>query len=107
MGSSVSPFVANTYMEAFEHRTINTALNPPRIWRRYVDDTFVVQQESNKGEFFHHINTVDAAIQFPVEEAGQDGSILFLDILMTPIQMDPSPQKYIESPPILTYIPVG
>ena len=57
---------------------------PPRIWRRYVDDTFEVQQESHKDEFFQHINTVDTSIQFTVEEAGPDGSILFLDILVTP-----------------------
>ena len=87
MGSPVSPIVANIYMEAFEHRAINIALNPPRIWRRYVDDTFVVQQESQKDVFFQHINTVDIVIQFTVEEAGPDGSIPFLDILITP-QLD-------------------
>ena len=52
MGSPVSLIVANIYMEAFEHRAINTALNPPRIFRRYVDDTFVVQQKSDKIEVF-------------------------------------------------------
>ena len=83
MGSPVSPIVANIYMEAFEHRAINTALNIPRIWRRYVDDTFVVQQKSHKVVFFQHINTVDTSIQFTVEEAGPDGSIPFLDILVT------------------------
>ena len=45
---------------------------------------FVVQQESHKDEFFQHINTVDTFIQFTVEEAGPDGSIPFLDILVTP-----------------------
>ena len=43
MGSPVSSIVANIYMEAFKQRAINSALNPPRIWRKYVDDTFVVQ----------------------------------------------------------------
>ena len=71
-------------MEAFEDRAINTALNPPRIWRRYVDDTFVIQQKSHKEEFFHHINTVDTSIQFIMEEAGPDGPIPFLDILVMP-----------------------
>ena len=69
MGPLVSPIVANIYMEAFEYRAINTALNPPRMWRRYVDDTFVIQQKSHKDEFFQHINTVYTSIQFTVEEA--------------------------------------
>ena len=84
MGSPVSPIVANIYMETFEYRAINTALNPPRIWRRYVDDTFVLQQQSHKQEFFKHINTVDPSIQSTVEEARPDDSIPFLDILVTP-----------------------
>ena len=84
MGSPVSPIVANIYIEAFEHRTMNTALNPPRIWRRYVNDTLVAQQQSHTEEFFHHIYTVDTSIQFTVEEARPDGSIPFLNILLTP-----------------------
>ena len=83
-GSPVSHIVTNIYMEAFEHRAINSALNPPRIWRRYVDGTFVAQQESHKDEFFQHINTVDISIQFTVEEAEPAGSNPFLDILITP-----------------------
>ena len=71
-------------MKTFQLRAINTALNPPRIWRRYVDDTFVVQQESHKDEFFQHINKMDTSIQFTVEEAGPDASIPFLDIVVTP-----------------------
>ena len=31
MRSPVTPIVANLFMEAFEHRAINTAVNPPRI----------------------------------------------------------------------------
>ena len=77
MGSPVSTIVANIYMEAFEDRAINTALNPPRMLRRYVDDTFVIQKKSHKDEFFQHINTVDTSIKFTMEEAGPDGSISF------------------------------
>ena len=51
MGSPVSSIVANIYMEAFEDRALSTALHPPNIWKRYVDDTFVIQLESQRDEF--------------------------------------------------------
>ena len=57
---------------------------PPRMWKNYVDDTFVIQHHSHKEEFLHHINTVDPSIQFTVEEAKDDGSIPFLDTIITP-----------------------
>ena len=37
IGSSISPIVANLYMEEFEVKAINTAEHPPRVWKRYVD----------------------------------------------------------------------
>ena len=86
MGSPVSPIVANIFMEAFETRAISTALHPPIFWRRYVDDTCVIQDQLHKDEFLNHINSVDNAIQFTVEEAKEDGSIPFLDTLITPEQ---------------------
>ena len=84
MGSPVSPIVANIFMEAFESRALATAIHPPKLWRRYVDDTCVIQDQSHKEEFLQHINSVDNAIQFTVEEAKEDGSIPFLDTLITP-----------------------
>ena len=42
MGSPISPIVANLYIEAFEVKSLNTAPHPPSLWRRFVDDTFVV-----------------------------------------------------------------
>ena len=84
MGSPISPIVANILMEAFENKAIETALHPPRIWKRYVDDTFVLQDQAHKEEFLKHINTVDPSIQFTVEEAKEDGSIPFLDTIIRP-----------------------
>ena len=46
MGSSISPIIANVYMEAFETQAISTAPHPPSLWRRFVDDTFVVFQKT-------------------------------------------------------------
>ena len=57
---------------------------PPRVWRRYVDDTWVVQQQEHQQQFLQHINTVDPSIQFTVEEAKEDGSIPFLDTVIRP-----------------------
>ena len=84
MGSPISPIVANIYMEAFENTAISTALHPPRIWKRYVDDTFVIQYHSHKEEFLQHINTVNPSIQINVEAAKDDSSIPFLDTKITP-----------------------
>ena len=82
MGSPVSPIVANIYMVAFENRAISTALHHPRMWRN-VDDTFVIQHQSHK-EFLRHINTLDPSIKFTVEKPKDDGSIPFLDTIITP-----------------------
>ena len=43
-----------------------------------------MQEESQKEEFFQHINQVDTSIKFTMKEAGPDGSIPFLDLLITP-----------------------
>ena len=54
----------------------------PRFWCRFVDDTFVVHKEVNKQDFLQHINSVDPAIMFTVEDTKEDGSIPFLDTIV-------------------------
>ena len=76
MGSPMSPTVANLYIESFEHRRLTSAVNPPRLWKRYVDDTFVILQQSQKEEFLQYINFVDLSINFTTEETRHDGSTL-------------------------------
>ena len=83
LGSSVSPIVANLYMEYFEQKALNTA-PPPRLWWRYVDDTFIIQKEVNKQNFLQHINNGDPAIPFTVENNKEDGAIPFLDTIVKP-----------------------
>ena len=57
---------------------------PPRWWKRFVDVTFVILKQDKKEEFLQHINSVDPAIQFTTQKQKQDGSMPFLDILVTP-----------------------
>ena len=86
MGSPISPVVANLYMEDFEMRAINTLPQPPLMWKRFVDDTFVIIKAAQKQSFLDHINSIDHNIQFTAEEPRPDGSMPFLDILITPCE---------------------
>ena len=79
MGSPVRPIVANLWKQSHLNCTA-----PPRIWKRYVDDIFVIQHQSHKEDFFRHINSVDPSIQFSMEESKEDGSIPFLDTIIKP-----------------------
>ena len=71
-------------MEDFETKAINTAQHPPRIWKRYVDDTCVVIDSAKKEEFLEHIKNINPHIQFTTEDAKADGSIPFLDTIVMP-----------------------
>ena len=84
IGSPISPIVANLYMEEFVNKAINSAPQPSLFWRRFVDDTFTILQSSQKTSFLEHLNSIDKHIQFTSEEAGDDGSIPFLDVLIIP-----------------------
>ena len=84
MGSPISPTVANLYMEDFEMRAINTSPHPPLMWKRFVDYTIVVIKAAHKQNFLDNINSVDHYIQFTSKDPRPDGSMPFLDILVTP-----------------------
>ena len=102
MGSLVSPIVANLYIEYLEQKALSSAPNPPRFWCRYVDDTFVIHKEVNKQGFLQHINSVDPAIKFTVEDNKEDGSIPFLDTMLNQRLMAHYPSLCTGNPFILT-----
>ena len=66
MGSPLSPIIANLYMEAFEEKAISTLPSPPSLWRRFVDDTFVIIKKTQKESFISLINSIDENIQFTI-----------------------------------------
>ena len=69
MGSPLSPIVANLYMEHLEQIALQTASLSPRLWLRYVDDTFVIWLHGQEElEHFHeHLNMQHQNIKFTVE----------------------------------------
>ena len=54
------------------------------MWKRCVDNTFVVLNAAHKQEFLEHINSIDHHIQFTSEDSKPDGSMPFLDMMITP-----------------------
>ena len=50
MGSSISPIVANLYMENLKVKAISTAPHTPYLWKRYVDDTFTIIKSPHRKE---------------------------------------------------------
>ena len=82
MGSPVSAVVANLYMELFEELALETALTRPRLWKRYVDNTFLHPQEGlHASNNSSDISTGSGlTIKFTVEQ--EDGTLPFLDTLL-------------------------
>ena len=58
MGLSLSVVLANCYMEVLEENVLRSAPKKPAIWKRYVDDVFVLWEhgEEQLNEFHRLIN---------------------------------------------------
>ena len=82
MGFPLSPIVANLYLEHLEEGAIQSAPLQPKLWHRYVDDTFVLWPHWQNGlhHFHQHLNSQHLSIQFTMEEE-KDHKIAFLDVL--------------------------
>ena len=68
-------------MENFELEALKSAKQPPRVWMRYVDDTFVVIKKDFAQEFTDHINSLNPNIKF-TNDPQVDGKLPFLDTLV-------------------------
>ena len=78
MGSPVSAGIANLYMESFEEQAVTTSSYEPRIWKRYVDDTFTILDRENVDDFLQHLNNQQPSIRFTMETE-KDNKLAFLD----------------------------
>ena len=83
MGSPLSPVIANIFMESFENDALSSFRSQPKLWIRYVDDTFVLwpHGDTELNSFHDHLNSQHPSIQFTKEEE-IDEKIPFLDVLV-------------------------
>ena len=79
MGSLVSAVIANLYMETFEEQAIESMPSKPKIWKRYVDDTFTILDRDRVDSFLQHLNSQQPTICFTMETEN-DNKISFLDV---------------------------
>ena len=82
MGLPVSVMIANLVMENVEEEAMSTFLNPPKFWRRCVDDPFVIIKKTEVDEFHNHIKNIEASIKFSIEHE-TNNSIPFLEVCVT------------------------
>ena len=64
------------YVWQIEEMAINTTPVPPKVWKRYVDDSFC-----SINSFHNTLNSIDQHISFTIEE--DNNQIAFLDALVT------------------------
>jgi len=54
-------------VEEFEERAIATATYKPKIWKRYIDDTFTILGKDYVDGFLLHLNSQQTTIRFTME----------------------------------------
>ena len=81
MGSPISPGVADICMEVFEEDMLKNCPEhlAPKVWLRFVDDTFTTLHEYAIEEFTDYLNSRNPHIQF-TREVEENDQIPFLDV---------------------------
>ena len=66
-------------MEEIEQTALNTYLNPPSLWLRYVDDVYAVMEKTEVEPFHDYLNTISTSIKFTIE-LEKSVQLAFLDV---------------------------
>jgi hypothetical protein len=80
MGSPISGLLAEIVMQHLEE--IAMRVIKPKLWVRYVDDTFVILKNSDVPNVHEYINTIVPSLKFTIETE-KDFKLNFLDVLVT------------------------
>ena len=89
MGTVLSPYLANFYMDFIEQSALNSFHLKHSIWFRFVDDILSVWEHGQDSlrDFLAHLNSFDSNLQFTME-LEDSGKLPFLDVLI--IKTNPS-----------------
>ena len=81
MGSPISPGVADLCMEIFEEEALASCPShlAPKVWYRFVDDTFTALHEYSIEDFTTYLNAQNPHIQF-TREVEEHNQLPFLDV---------------------------
>ncbi|BHF84152.1 hypothetical protein SprV_0902730200 [Sparganum proliferum] len=77
IGSPISGYLAEAVLQELETRIFQSYM--PKIWMRYVDDTFVILPRHVKETFKRTLDSIFSQIQFTMEEE-KDGGLSFLHV---------------------------
>ena len=94
IGASSSGPAAELFMERLEARAIATFIEPPKLWLRYVDDTFAKIKKIFVGTFLEHLNRQHPRLKFTTEEE-KENKISFLQALVHILEQQNDKNKYI------------
>ena len=83
MGGPASSTTAEIYMQAHESTAISTAVSPPKVWERFVDNVYSIVKRTHLENIFHHINNLHQNTEFTMEEES-NGELAFLDTFLKP-----------------------
>ena len=86
MGTKVAPAYANTFMGWYEDKHVYTYRKQPLLWKRFIDDMFVIWQYSQEDlkEFVSHLNTRMQSIKFEADTSTVSVNFLDVTIIIDP-----------------------
>ncbi|CAF1507172.1 unnamed protein product, partial [Rotaria sordida] len=83
MGNTLSPILADIYMDEYKKQHLHEVNIPNKIWR-YVDDILIITK-MNKPQlekYVHYLNKIRGTIKF-TSEFEQNDQINYLDTMLT------------------------
>ena len=81
MGGPASSTTSEIYMQAYKRTAITTALHPPKVCGRFVDDVYAILKRTHLENVFHHISNLHQNIKFTMEKES-NRELAFLETLL-------------------------